>query len=745
MCTMDKPFNGTFDGDGRTISGLIVGSSDVNKVKTHAGLFAELGKDAVVSKVGIVNSYIRGHEYVGAFAGVNGGRIENCFSMSSVVGASINEDGSVTEATNVGGLVGQNNGFLARSISVGRVVTGGTQNIGGIVGDGMKSTVMWCYYNKEICTGSDGRRLGGISGVDVEEGAKGLTTDEMTGDRAKKYMRGLSFGSVWFSKDDDKGKKFYPVLREDELQKAEKAEIVKDASGNLEWEVRGSVMIITSQKDVEIKEGTFGSTDLSAVQNVTFNGSEGEITISDLPAALNPINVIFDGDVVVKESAFAEKDVAYVEINSANITLEAGAFAANKNIVAKIAKGVSKVDLNNNFTFVILSEGASINEESLENMVVLDESMRDVFRVLRANALSKKDITGDALAGFIGSLNVNDILLISEGTLKDKVSGVAVDAGTLSNTRALVRVGASDELPESFSGVVSPVKPKGREIYASVHLDDCKICIDFYTVDKVENFECSIDGETVDTDPDRSSKGFTYGGKLLNYQYRCILGLDQVNSDIKVNFGFKIAEDEMETISFSYSVRTYVYKLAAEGKIDPVLAVYLLGCVSQWCKKPDAYVPLDMQQKIIMAADIEKLQKSSEPLLKFDETKLSKMEIDRLNYGLTIENDGSLKCRLYVERTENAKGYLTVDRSKLMQDETTGKFYFEKSISLSDLGSEISFKIERSNNTDTVTVRVSALDYIATACDEESGANPRDRLFMQALYYYYKAATSKQS
>lgn len=341
---------------------------------------------------------------------------------------------------------------------------------------------------------------------------------------------------------------------------------------------------------------------------------------------------------------------------------------------------------------------------------------------------------------------MNDVLLISEGTLKDKVSEDAFDADVLSNTRALVRVDASDELPESFSGVVSLVKPKGREIYASVHLDDCKICIDFYTVDKVENFECSIDGETVDTDPERSSKGFTYGGKLLNYQYRCILGLDQVNSDIKVNFGFKIAEDEMETISFSYSVRTYVYKLAAEGKIDPVLAVYLLGCVSQWFKKPDAYVPLDMQQKIIMAADIEKLQKSSEPLLKFDETKLSKMEIDRLNYGLTIENDGSLKCRLYVEQTKNAKGYLTVDRSKLMQDKINGGFYFEKSISLSDLGSEISFKIERSNNTDTVTVSVSALDYIAAVYyDEESGANPRDRLFMQALYYYYKAATSKQS
>ena len=81
-----------------------------------------------------------------------------------------------------------------------------------------------------------------------------------------------------------------------------------------------------------------------------------------------------------------------------------------------------------------------------------------------------------------------------------------------------------------------------------------------------------------------------------------------------------------------------------------------------------------------------------------------------------------------------------------MQDKINGGFYFEKSISLSDLGSEISFKIERSNNTDTVTVSVSALDYIAAVYyDEESGANPRDRLFMQALYYYYKAATSKQS
>lgn len=57
-------FNGTFDGLGHVISGMYV-----NQNTDRAGFFAMVGKDSLVKNLGIVNSYIKGSQFVGGIIG----------------------------------------------------------------------------------------------------------------------------------------------------------------------------------------------------------------------------------------------------------------------------------------------------------------------------------------------------------------------------------------------------------------------------------------------------------------------------------------------------------------------------------------------------------------------------------------------------------------------------------------------------------------------------------------------------
>ena len=74
----------TFDGNGRTISGLYF-----NKEKSsHIGLFGQVVGDVSVSNLGVVDFYVNGNGEVGSLAGQVTGKlnIKNCYSAGSVKG-----------------------------------------------------------------------------------------------------------------------------------------------------------------------------------------------------------------------------------------------------------------------------------------------------------------------------------------------------------------------------------------------------------------------------------------------------------------------------------------------------------------------------------------------------------------------------------------------------------------------------------------------------------------------------------
>lgn len=160
--TYDHSYTGQFDGRNHTISGIYFSDSTADNV----GLFGYTRGGADIYNVGIVNSYIEGKNCVGGILGRNnnsGVNIQHCFSEATVIG---NEGvggiegstyggkiidcynaGSVKGAKFVGSIRGRNtnsSGAIVNCFNVGEVIGTGTDNIGGIRGDG-NGTISNCY------------------------------------------------------------------------------------------------------------------------------------------------------------------------------------------------------------------------------------------------------------------------------------------------------------------------------------------------------------------------------------------------------------------------------------------------------------------------------------------------------------------------------------------------------------------------------------------------------------------------
>lgn len=81
--TTENPYQGTFDGQGHTISGLYIDDNTTNNV----GLFGNVASEAVIKNLGVTDSYIAGNENVGAICGKSEGTVVNCYTVSEVKGS----------------------------------------------------------------------------------------------------------------------------------------------------------------------------------------------------------------------------------------------------------------------------------------------------------------------------------------------------------------------------------------------------------------------------------------------------------------------------------------------------------------------------------------------------------------------------------------------------------------------------------------------------------------------------------
>jgi filamentous hemagglutinin family protein len=145
-------FTGQFDGQGHAISNLFINQSGASDV----GLFGYVSNGSI-SNVGLVNASVSGASDVGGLVGYNsGGNISNSYSSGGTVSATGN---------NAGGLVGYNtysSGIVSASYVKGGSVTGAS-DVGGLVGYSYLGSISGSHVDSVSVTGS-GNYIGGLVG-----------------------------------------------------------------------------------------------------------------------------------------------------------------------------------------------------------------------------------------------------------------------------------------------------------------------------------------------------------------------------------------------------------------------------------------------------------------------------------------------------------------------------------------------------------------------------------------------------
>ena len=142
----NNSYNGIFDGNGKTITGLTVNQSE----KNYAGLFGCLGSDGKVQNLTLENVNISGAFYVGSVVGTNFGTVSGCTASGNITG---------TESC-IGGVVGQNKGTVTGCTVSGNISS--NQYSGGVVGENF-GTVSACYHATGDVTGNI-NYVGGVVG-----------------------------------------------------------------------------------------------------------------------------------------------------------------------------------------------------------------------------------------------------------------------------------------------------------------------------------------------------------------------------------------------------------------------------------------------------------------------------------------------------------------------------------------------------------------------------------------------------
>ena len=179
--TESQPYTGTFDGNGKTITGLKIDQSGTD----YVGLIGRLGSGGTVKNVVLTEVNITSGTFVGGVAGWSfGGHIENCSVSGSVSGSDVGgvvgyqQGGSITGCSSsatvkgtqrAGGVAGRTNygAKLTACYATGNVTGTGTGTapiyVGGVTGSNDSGTLTACYHANGTVSGPGGA-TGGVVG-----------------------------------------------------------------------------------------------------------------------------------------------------------------------------------------------------------------------------------------------------------------------------------------------------------------------------------------------------------------------------------------------------------------------------------------------------------------------------------------------------------------------------------------------------------------------------------------------------
>ena len=165
--TEQDNYKGTFDGNGHTISGIVI-----NSITNDHGLISYLSTEGVVKNVHIKDAEINGRGFLGGIVAGNNGTVINCTFAGKITG----KDTSEGISEKVGGIVGSNErgGRIIACYSTGEI-SSPHWYVGCVVGinNNDNNGVVSCYYQTNTEMG-----IGGGSGETTKvDGTKTTWTD----------------------------------------------------------------------------------------------------------------------------------------------------------------------------------------------------------------------------------------------------------------------------------------------------------------------------------------------------------------------------------------------------------------------------------------------------------------------------------------------------------------------------------------------------------------------------------------
>lgn len=205
-------FNGTFDGQGHTISGVMIEST-----AEQQGLFGAIGTAATVKNLVIANSSITGGNNTGAVVGMadadteKASTIENCHVLGDVIIAG-------TNFSSHGGIAGYGGGDINYCTSAAIMTGTDVSYSGGIVGTSGGSVSKCLYYGTNLHKDMDPIRGSGsgendnyqtysssvgsskfVRVYDADPGIMGTVTKEYSNTDYKVYGKGVSYGGKFYT------------------------------------------------------------------------------------------------------------------------------------------------------------------------------------------------------------------------------------------------------------------------------------------------------------------------------------------------------------------------------------------------------------------------------------------------------------------------------------------------------------------------------------------------------------------
>jgi AraC-like DNA-binding protein len=168
-------FTGTFDGNGHSISNLVINRSTTTAAGDYTGLFGYT--TGTIKNVTLINPNVSGHFAVGSLAGFSSGTVQNV----TVTGGFVDSDRYY-----IGGLIGWNKGSVTNAWYSG-TVTGGDVT-GGLVGFNDAGTVTSSHASATV---SGANYLGGLVGYNGGAISSSDATGAVTGSATSDYVGGL--------------------------------------------------------------------------------------------------------------------------------------------------------------------------------------------------------------------------------------------------------------------------------------------------------------------------------------------------------------------------------------------------------------------------------------------------------------------------------------------------------------------------------------------------------------------------